>query len=101
MSAIISSFRINLDLFEFANFGTNYGLQTVHKTRCSKVVLHYSVPLAANRFLEVIDTLGIFFCQLSDEWFRNDSSLKLVAIFSSHPVHVLTKLGYFSNFNPL
>ena len=32
MSEIKSNFRINLDLFELATFGTNYGLQTVNET---------------------------------------------------------------------
>ena len=63
MSKIKSNFRISLDLFESATFGTNYGLQTVNETvtRCPKVALWYFVPLAAKHFLEVINTL--VFCQ--------------------------------------
>ena len=58
MSEIKSNFRISLDLFELATFGMNYGLQTFNAsvTRCPKVALRYFVPLAAKRFLEVIDT---------------------------------------------
>ena len=46
-------------MFELATFGTNYGLQMVNETvtRCPKVALRYFVPLAAKRFLGVIDTL--------------------------------------------
>ena len=48
MSEIKLNFRISLDLFELATFGTNYGLQTVNETvtRCPQVVLRYFVPLA-------------------------------------------------------
>ena len=62
MSEIKSIFRISLDLFELATFGRNYGLQTVNKTvtRCPKVALRNFIPLAAKRFLEVIDTLVSF-----------------------------------------
>ena len=57
MLEIKSNFRISIDLFELANFGTNYGLQTVTETvtRCPKVALRYFVPLAAKHFLEVIE----------------------------------------------
>ena len=67
MSEIKSKFRISLDLFELATFGTNYGLQTVNETvtRCPKVALRYFVPLAAKRFLEVIDTLIFFSANLA------------------------------------
>ena len=63
MPEIKSNFRISLDLFELATFGTNYGLQSVNETvtRWPKVALRYFVPLAAKRFLEVIATLVLFF----------------------------------------
>ena len=63
----MSNFRITLDLFELATFGTNYGLQTDNETfrRCPKVALRYFVALAAKRFLEVIDTLVFFGANLS------------------------------------
>ena len=62
MLAMKSNFRISLDLFELATFGTNYGLQSLKETvtRCPKVALRYFDPLAAKRFLEVIDTLVLF-----------------------------------------
>ena len=62
MSQIKSNFRISLDLFKLANFGTNDDLQTVNETvtRCPKVALRYFVPLVAKRFFEVIDTLVFF-----------------------------------------
>ena len=62
MSELISHFRISSDLFDLANFGTNNGLQTANATvtRCPKVALRYFVPLAAKRFLELIDTLVFF-----------------------------------------
>ena len=67
MSQIKSIFRVNLDLFELANIGTNYGLQKVNETvmRCPKVALRYFVPLAAKRFLEVIDSLVFFSANLA------------------------------------
>ena len=67
MLEIKSNFRISLDLFELANFGTNYGFQTVNETvtRCPKVVLRFYDPLAAKRFLEVIDILVFFSANLA------------------------------------
>ena len=40
---ITSNFRINFDLFEFATFDTNYGLQAANQaiTGCTKVALRY------------------------------------------------------------
>ena len=63
MSEVIPHFSTNLDLFGLATFDMNYVLQTSNKTitRCPKVALRYFLPLAAKRFLEVIDTL-VFFC---------------------------------------
>ena len=52
-----SNFRINLDLFYLAIFGTNYGLQTADKA--TKVALRYFGPLPAKRRLEIIDNLAI------------------------------------------
>ena len=59
MLEIKTNFRISLDSFEMATFGTNYGLQTANETitRCPKVALRYFVTLAVKRFLELIDTL--------------------------------------------
>ena len=67
MSEIKLNFRISFDLLELATFGTNYGLQTVIETvtRCPKVALRYFVPLAAKRFLEMIDTLVFFSANLA------------------------------------
>ena len=77
---IKSNFRISLDLFELATFGTNYGLQTVNETvtRCPKVALRYFVPLAAKRFLEVIDTLVFFSANLA---FQNTPGTIVQRIF--------------------
>ena len=59
MSEIKSNFRISLDLFELVFFVLNFGLETANKsvTRSPKMALRYFVPLAAKRFLELIDTL--------------------------------------------
>ena len=67
MSEIKSNFRISLDLFELATFGTNYGLQTVNETvtDCPKVTLRYFIPLAAKRFLEVIGPFVFFSANLA------------------------------------
>ena len=64
---IKSNFRISLDLFELARFGTNYGLQTVNEivTHCPKVALRYFLLLAVKRFLELIDTLVFFSANLT------------------------------------
>ena len=73
MSERKSNFRISLDLFELATFGTNYGLQKVNETvtSCPKVAPRYFVSLAAKRFLEVIDTLVFFSASLA---FQNTPS---------------------------
>ena len=59
MLKITSNFRISLDLFELATFGTNYGIQTADKdiTGCTKVALRYFGPLLSKRHLGMIDTL--------------------------------------------
>ena len=59
MLEIISSFKISLDSFEFATFGTNCGLQMEDKaiTGCRKVALRYFGPFPAKHRLEMIDTL--------------------------------------------
>ena len=69
MSETKSHFKISLDFFELATFGMNYGLQTVNETvtRCPKVALWYLVPLAAKRFLEIIDTLIFFSANLASK----------------------------------
>ena len=79
MSKIKSNFRISLDLFELATFGTNYGLQTVNEivTRCPKVPLWYFVPLAPKRFLEVINTFVFFSANLA---FQNTAGIIVQAI---------------------
>ena len=57
-----SNFRISLDLFELATFGTNYGPQTADKaiTGCKRVTLRYFGPFPAKRHFEMIDTLAFF-----------------------------------------
>ena len=62
MLAIPSNFRISLDLFELATFGTNYGLQTSDKaiTGCTNVALRYIGPFPAESGLDMIDTLVFF-----------------------------------------
>ena len=64
MWEITSNFRISLDLFELATFGTNYGLQTADKAiiGCTKVALRYFEPFPAKRRLQMIGTL-VFFCE--------------------------------------
>ena len=61
---ITTNFKISIELFELATFGTNYGLQTADKaiTGCMKVVLRYFGPFPAKSSLEMIDTL-IFFSE--------------------------------------
>ena len=51
MSEIKAHFRVSLDFFELASFGTNYGLQTANETvtRCTKVALRHFVPFAVKR----------------------------------------------------
>ena len=68
MSEIKSNFRISLEMFELATFGTNYGLQTANETftRCPKVALRgYFVPLAAKRSLKMNDTIFLVATLLS------------------------------------
>ena len=88
-----SNFRISLDLFELATFGTNYGLQMVNETvtRCPKVALRYFVPLAAKRFLEVIDTLVFFSAHLA---FQNTQGTIVQQIGIREELHFLTILGW-------
>ena len=59
-----SNFRISLDLFVLATFGTNYNLQTANKaiTGCTKVAQWYFFPFLAKHRLEMIDIL-VFFCE--------------------------------------
>ena len=59
MLEITSNFRISLDLFELAIFGTNYGLQTADKaiTGCTKVALRYFGLFPLKHILQMIDTL--------------------------------------------
>ena len=68
MLEITSNFRICLDLFKLASFGTNYGLQTADEeiTNCTKVDLRYFGPFPALRCLEMIDTF-IFFVRYKIE----------------------------------
>ena len=63
-----SYFRISLDLFQLVTFGTNYGLQTVNEIRHTLPEIGsagYFVPLAAKRFLELIDSLVFFSANLA------------------------------------
>ena len=62
MLKIKSNFRISLDLFQLATFGTNYGPQTADKavTGSTKVALRYLGPFPAKRRLEMIDSLLYF-----------------------------------------
>ena len=65
MLEITSHFKISLDLFEMATFGTNYGLLTADKAIAggTKVALPYFSPLQARCSLEIINTL-IFFSEI-------------------------------------
>ena len=67
MSEIASNFRINLDLLELVNFGTNYGLQRANETvtHCLNVTLRHFGPFRAKRLFEVIDTLVFFSANLA------------------------------------
>ena len=57
MLEITSNFRISLDLFELAIFGTNYGLKTADNTiiGCTKVALRYFGSFPAKRRRDMVD----------------------------------------------